>query len=192
MSHSSPSRKLILTIVEKLRFSDIEPFLVSLRQAGYEGSLVVFASRLSSQTLAGIKQYGAHVIPFRYFSVRYRRPALLIWPFWKWLFRQLDDFETRCALAKRVFSLASLRFVLFYEFLKSRPNMYDAVMLSDARDVFFQRDPFAWNDGPGLHAFLEDGQRTVATCPGNRTMAMQAFGPSVLEEIGDRVPSCAG
>src|SRR5262249_35916168 len=77
-------------------------------------------------------------------------------------------------------------------FLKNRPNMYDAVMLSDARDVFFQRDPFAWKNGPGLHAFLEGGQRTVATCPGNRTMAMQAFGPSVLEEIGDRVPSCAG
>src|SRR5262249_670571 len=192
MSHSSPSRKLILTIVEKLRFSDIEPFLVSLRQTGYDGSLVVFGSRLSSQTLANIKQYGARVIPFRYFSVRYRRPALLIWPFWKWLFRRTDSFEEKCVLAKRVFFLMSLRFILFYEYLLRHPNAYDRVLLSDVRDVFFQRDPFLSDYESGLHAFLEEKGRTIATCLGNRRMVIEAFGASMLDEIGDCEPSCAG
>jgi hypothetical protein len=192
MKESKPNSKLILTIVEKLRFSDIEPFLASLRQTGYDGSLVVFASRLSCQTLAGIKEYGARVIPFRYFSVRYRRPPLLFWPFWKWLFKRTDGFEKKCALAKRVFFLMSLRFIFFYEYLLQHRGRYDRIMLSDIRDVFFQRDPFSWNYEFGLHAFLEEKGRTIATCSWNRRMVEEAFGPSAFERIGDREPSCAG
>ncbi len=48
-----------------------------------------------------------------------------------------------------------MRFILYYEFLAEHRGEFENVLLTDSRDIFFQRDPFADNLGPGLHCFLE-------------------------------------
>jgi len=192
MNHSAPNRNLILTLVEKLTFSDIEPFFVSLRQTGYDGDLVVFASRLSADTIRRINQFGAQVISFSYFSVRYRRPPLLFWRIWRIVFSRMSDFDRKLKLAKKIFNLFFLRSILYYEYLEKHSGRYKRVLLTDCRDVLFQRDPFSRDYEIGWHAFLEGRDRTIGTCPWNRHMVTTCFGHDVLKALGEKEPSCAG
>jgi hypothetical protein len=66
------------------------------------------------------------------------------------------------------------------------------VLLTDCRDVYFQRDPFAGDLGPGLHAFLEAAVTTIGNNKSNTRMVTMAFGPKVLAELAPFTVSCAG
>ena len=183
---------LILSIVRKLSFDDLRPFLISLKRTGYTGEIVFFVSGLSSETAKRLQDFGVQLIPFDYFSVRMRRPELLLWPLWRRIFARMKTFEEKSALAKRVFFFMVLRHLLYYEFLMKNPERYATIVSTDCRDVFFQSDPFARNYEPGLHVFLEGKTRTIATCPGNRRMIHDAFGSELLPKLGSHEPSCAG
>jgi hypothetical protein len=183
---------LILSIVRKLSFEELRPFLLSLKRTGYAGEIVFFVSGLTAETTKRLQDFGVQLISFDYFSIRMRQPALLLWPLWRRMFARMQTFEEKSALARRVFFFMVLRHLLYYEFLARNPNHYASIMSTDCRDVFFQRDPFARNYDSGLNVFLEDQAATIATCPHNRQMVTDAFGSEMLARIGAHRPSCAG
>jgi len=86
----------------------------------------------------------------------------------------------------------SLRHALSYEYLSQHQDKFENVLLIDCRDVYFQRDPFSDNLGPGLHCFLEARTQTIGKCSSNRQMMLTAFGPAVVSELADAPVSCAG
>lgn len=117
---------------------------------------------------------------------------LLIWPFWRWVIGLLTSFEAKTAVARYVWFLFYLRFLLYYEFLVANPN-YDQIMITDVRDVWFQRDPFAWMHGEeGVFCFEEILGRTIGNCPSNSEMIREAVGPKRASLVSDCQVSCAG
>jgi len=186
------SSNLILSTVQRMDFGQLQPFLHSLRRHQYSGKIVFFVSGLSAETSQRLVESGVELVPFEYFSIRMRRPALLLWPLWRKRFSRMSTFEEKAALAKRVFFFMVLRHLLYYELLTQRTERYDRILLTDSRDVFFQKDPFSTAYESGLHAFLEGKGRTINTCSANRQMIVEAFGPEMLGTMGPFEPSCAG
>jgi hypothetical protein len=103
--------------------------------------------------------------------------------------------------------MSNTRYLAYQYFLNLHDDMYDFVILSDGRDVFFQRDPFTfhWCDlgsdcAATLHAFIEhtdvDGQngtsRTIASCLWNSRWILRCYGSHGLHEIGGNSIICSG
>jgi len=182
---------LILSAVHDLEYDDLAPFLESLRATGSQAKVHFFVARVSKKSLRKFESLGITLHPISYFSIRTRPPLMFFWPLWRRLLAT-GDFESKCQLAKRVFHLMGLRFIVYYEFLKNRSDSFDKILMTDCRDVYFQRDPFAEDLGPGVHCFLEAASQTLESSWRNREMLVDAFGPEVLAEMGNAPVSCAG
>ena len=78
-------------------------------------------------------------------------------------------------------------------YLRASDERHDRVMLTDVKDVFFQRDPFAFDDGgAALCVFEEDRSLRIADCPLNATWLVRAFGEVALGHLADRPILCSG
>jgi hypothetical protein len=192
LMRTNMKKNLILSVVHTMPFAAVEPFVVSLKRTGYTGDVVIFVSRVSRDAARGLKQNGIRVIPFQLLTVRMRQPIALLWPVWRRWLNSNRDFEWKCGLARRVLSLVFLRFVLFHDFLIAEGEAYDHVMLTDCRDVIFQRDPFTLKPDRALWAFLEAESQTIGQCPFNRRMLQDCFGPAILAELSRERVSCSG
>jgi len=91
------------------------------------------------------------------------------------------DFET--FMLQRVKAYSS--------FLDTTHIEYDTVIVTDLRDVLFQRDPstIAHSD---LDFFLEDESMSLRSCPHNSQKIIEGFGQECLDNIGENFISCAG
>ncbi len=183
---------LIISAVHDLEYDKMAPFLESLRQTGSTARVHLFVSNVSARSREKMEALGGVTTQvFNFLHFRRRRPLLLVWPLWKKILAS-RDLAGKCRLALPVFQFVALRHVLAYEFLLGRQDEFENVLLTDSRDVYFQRDPFSDNLGPGLHCFLEARTQIVETCRSNSKMVRTAFGPEVLAELAKAPVSCAG
>jgi hypothetical protein len=182
---------LILSAVHDLEYAKLEPFLRSLRATGSQARVHLFLSGVSDESRSKIEALGVTTQRFHYLHFRTRRPLLFFWPLWK---RTLAarDLTGKCRLAREIFQFVALRHALNYEYLRHHANTFHQVLLTDSRDVYFQRDPFSDHLEPGLHCFLEARTQIIGTCPSNAKMVRAAFGPDGLAELASAPVSCAG
>lgn len=158
----SAKRNVILTAATGYEFAVLKPFLVSLRKAGFTGRTCFFVGDLSAETRLLMQKLGAELYNFA--------------------FREVDDNLT----------MTSARFYLFYRFLLDNREAIDKVLLCDARDVVFQRDPFDFDMGNAVCCFQEDKGTSIRQSPINASWVRQAFGEQVLGELGHNPVSCVG
>ena len=85
-----------------------------------------------------------------------------------------------------------LRYFLYRNYLADSPRTFARILLTDVRDVIFQRDPFSYPWPDGFNATLEDRRTTVASCPFNAHWVREHLGPETLEAIGHNPVSCSG
>jgi hypothetical protein len=85
-----------------------------------------------------------------------------------------------------------LRYFLYLDYLRNCGTTYDRILISDVRDVVFQRDPFAFPWPDGVSCTLEDASATVGTCPFNARWVREHLGKDALDAIADRPVSCSG
>lgn len=184
-------QNLILSATHDMGYRELAPFLESLRATGSTAKVHLFMSGVDARSAKRIEAMGISIKRFHYLHFRRRRPLALLWPLWKKLLAA-RDLPEKCRLAGPVFYFASLRFVLYHEYLLKHQDQFENVLLTDCRDVYFQRDPFSENLGPGVHCFLEAKRQIIGKCPANSRMVRTAFGPEVLRELADAPVSCAG
>jgi hypothetical protein len=98
----------------------------------------------------------------------------------------------RAKLAAKISIPYVARFFRFFEFLASAPIAYRNVMLTDVRDVFFQRDPFDFDIGNRVNCFLEDERQTLGSERHNRAWLTTAYGEEVARSLADKPISCSG
>ena len=82
--------------------------------------------------------------------------------------------------------------MMYYLYLQEYGRRYSRVLLTDVRDVYFQRDPFDFPWDRDLCCFLEDQNVTILESRYNRQWVRSAAGEQALQEIGHETVSCSG
>ncbi|MEO8352977.1 MAG: hypothetical protein ABI680_14685 [Chthoniobacteraceae bacterium] len=185
-------RNLILTVAHRIKFPSIKPFFRSLRRTEFSGDLVVFGSGLDAETIRQIESFGGELIRFRFPGRHVSNRAARLWGLWKPLFASRLAQRNKERLAHAVFHLFYRRHLLYLDFLRAHENDYDKILLTDCRDVFFQADPFGWDQSPGLHVFLEEESNKLGTCKHHIRWLTSAYGADTLAQWRDNTVSCAG
>jgi hypothetical protein len=185
-------RSLIVGSVRRLSCADLYPFVESLRSTGYSGDCVFFSTSMSRSSLSYLHDHGIQTIPFYYPAIRNHQPLLYGWSLWKLLLNKLKSRELRLKIARLVWDLFFIRFLFARNFLTAHAE-YSQVMLTDVRDVVFQRDPFAWMENrKGVFCFEEKQGRTIGECNSNSRMVREIFGEEGWTEMRKCQISCAG
>ena len=191
-SVAAMKKSVILGVIRRLTPKSLSPFVESLRSTGYSGDCVFFSTSTSRATLDYLHDHGIQTIPFCYPAIRNHQPFLYGWNLWKLLLNRLNSRELQLKLARLVWDLFFVRFLLARNFLLAHPE-YTQVMLTDVRDVVFQRDPFEWMQGrKGVFCFEEMEGRTIGECKSNSRMVREAFGEEGLQKLRGFQISCAG
>ena len=185
-------RNLVLTTVHRIKSAALAPFFQSLKATGYEGDVVVFASGLDAASIRQLEEWGARVVPFRFWGKHVFNNVARLWWLWRLLFASGLSASAKERLAHFAFHLFYRRHLLYLGFLREYGSGYEAVFNTDCRDVFFQADPFGWEPAPGLHAFLEEEKNKLGTCPYHVEWLTSQFGAATLAPWTEVTVSCAG
>lgn len=160
----------ILGLAFGFGFDILKPFLYSLTRTDFNGELCLMVTNISSEIVNSLsileKNYKINIISFN--------------------FKDMD------------WSL--YRHVLYHNYLiehvkdKMNGSEYEKhnIMLTDTRDVVFQKDPFDFDINNSLCCFLEDKSQSINSCPYNSGWIKDIFGNNMLDEIGSNMISCAG
>jgi hypothetical protein len=201
----SGRHNVILGVAEGMAWAEIEPFVRSLRRTTYDGDVLLYTADLDPHTIDALRTADVEVLRMRraHLPARGRRltpydPRLarlhgrypaLVGRASRW---SRDPTSAAAALAAAISVRDIRRFFLYYRHVRSHGYAYENVMLTDVRDVIFQKDPFAFDIGGALHCYLEDTGRTLGSEPYNRRWLQTAFGQEVAHELRDRPIACAG
>ncbi len=171
-------KNIVLAAASGYQFAQIKPFIVTLKKSGFKGDLCLFISQADTDLLIQVKQLNVILIPFT-----------TAYPFNK------DLLDSKGLLPHKFsngISVKFLRYILYYLYLKKYGDNYSNVLISDIKDVIFQRDPFDFRIGDQLCCFLEEAGYTLATSPFNSGRILTHFGKEALQKIGNNQPSCSG
>lgn len=208
-------KNLILGLVKGYTFDKVKPFLISLKKTGFQGDVCFFVADLTPETISAIQEYGVKLQSFKewYLKIPLLKQGKLIWkkfyfynrlvnfyPFNRlnsWLVKTLTSLQPNPYVAKsnlvsKFVDIMGLRYPLYYLYLLEHGKNYSNVMITDVRDVLFQRDPFDFEIGDHLCCFFEEEGKTLRTGDANAVWLRDGFGAHVLDAIGDKKISCAG
>src|SRR5215475_155445 len=89
-------------------------------------------------------------------------------------------------------SVHARRYSIYADYLRARPDRFDQVMLSDVRDVVFQRHPFEGITSPKCHFFLEGAEQTIGQDPTNSRWVRGCGTAEQAEAVASCRISCSG
>ena len=89
-------------------------------------------------------------------------------------------------------SVHARRYAIYLDYLRGRLSGYDQVMMSDVRDVVFQRNPFDGIASPQCHFYLESAVRTIGEDPTNSRWVRGCFSAHEAERLAACRISCSG
>lgn len=139
-------------------------FAGSLVQTGFPGNIVfmVTDSNYRERSLAELEK--------QYPGVRFH------------LIPELDEYK----------DINCYRYRYYYDYLVSIDNEFDYVMLSDSRDVYFQRDISRYPFDAEIDLFLAEEEKLIGDCGINSGWIADLFGNPVLEELKQQPVLCSG
>jgi hypothetical protein len=169
-------KSIIMGIVSTYPLYYIKPFFTSLKKTGYAGDTVIFTHNIDSRTRTFLLHHKVKVIEYSN----------------NWPFVSDPNLVKSIPESRDVLSPNSLRYLLYNAYLQAHAAEYFHVMISDVRDVYFQKDPFGFNYPDGVCVFMEDNGTTIGLQKHNRYWIETGFGKEILEEIFNRPISCSG
>lgn len=159
-------RQLVMGLAANYDVTDLAPFVLSLRESGYEGDVALLTYGCTAETAAFLRSHAVRMVPFT---------SLAAMPM--------------SMNSARMFRYLDLMIELF---LNAPDNLaYSRIFLTDIRDVVFQGSPFQ-NAPDGRVLFFLETQRTIGACPINADWMARAYGHEVLSELAAQPVSCAG
>lgn len=192
----------------------IMPFLKSLRATSYEGRICLLVGDMSVKSQDQLRTvaddvidldglygkelaaYGLKGVANQLAKLREMRGGRR---FYASLFQLLLKRASparrealRRDLEKRLEGFQSLRYTHYLDYIRQSAPRADYIMLSDVRDVIFQRDPFDHPFSNDLEVFLESPSITIGSEPFNRSWIEHLYGEKVLQELIPNTVCCSG
>lgn len=168
-------KNLILSIVKNYDFPFVEPFFKSLAKFAFNVEVVIFCSNsVSNMTKKQLRKYCSQLV---YFDDQF--------PF-------IEIYEKSFIDIPELITINNYRFLLYLVYLKTNKSKYNSVMLTDVRDVIFQKNPFDEIRKNEISFFLEDNSQTFANSELNTQWYEDAFNIKISNTMLNEVVSCAG
>lgn len=161
------ARNLVIGFAVGYDKHQLAPFVLSLKETGFAGDIVLFVSETPPDTIAWLAAQGVQVEPvelFRYIAFHLAHAR----------FFAIEQFLSR------------------FEPPWPGAGRYQAVFMADVRDVVFQSDPFAALAGRDLVCFLESRSSSLGRCDSNSVWIRNMFGEKTLADLHDQPISCVG
>jgi hypothetical protein len=167
---------LILGIVDNYTSYELAPFIRTLRDTDFDGHLCLLAGpRTSVGARAFLVRHGAEVI-------RYDDGFPFI---------SSPHPENIQALPHPI-HIYNFRHFLYLDYLLKHPGRFRNVLITDVRDVFFQRSPFDLVVADKIHVAMENPSISLGECEWNRGWLRAGFGDQAVAALADEQISCAG
>lgn len=199
-------RQIILASATGYSWAAIEPFVNSLRTSGYAGDLLMLVDDARGSTAARLRREGIFVLPV---TARIRRTStnaarLLFNRRWRSVYAAAWRFcdalpvavatrrDLKIALGHRLHHIACSRYFHYYQWLRRHGGGYAEAMLTDVRDVIFQRDPFSYPLRSPLRFSLEHPSVTIGGQINNAQWIGHSYGPEALARVAHHRVSCSG
>jgi hypothetical protein len=181
---------LILTTCANYQRTELEVFVISLRKHVKNAQLVVFTNNVGTETQWWLREQGAILVPMqiggwkrgvfnRFAKLTSRNPL-------RYIPRVFAN-----ELAFHTASLMSLRFLYYRKWLEHAYHDYRKVLITDCRDVVFQKDPFPYITSREVIFFLES--KPIDYGPkSNRYWLDQVYTRSESDFLTGMLVACAG
>ncbi|MDC0524555.1 hypothetical protein OAN82_00220 [Pelagibacteraceae bacterium] len=96
-----------------------------------------------------------------------------------------------CKIIKTSISKKNIQFERYKIFSNYVHNtQYNNILLCDARDIYFQQDPFKYDYRGSINFFLEDYK--IKRCPYNSNWIIKTYGKSEFDKILNKTILCSG
>src|SRR5262245_58534109 len=129
-------KNLILAISYGYSYEQLYPVLQSLKETCFDGEIVIFVGGTNAATMNCLRHAGVQlktfIYPFKRAHAK-RNPLYRLWPLAQLFIGRLDSPESIARWSFPFHNILSLRFLLYYWFLRSRPNRYRHIFLTDLR-----------------------------------------------------------
>lgn len=172
-------KNAILGTIANYHFNDIAPFALSLKNTGYTGELILFYRNVDQTTLEQLTSLGVTLIPFTDEFPYVTNP--------NWTQRGVVP-----AVFNRKLHVFSMRYIPYYLYLINCQETYDQLMLTDVRDVVFQKDPFAFPIDGQLCSFLEAENWPIEKSNFNGDEIRLGYGLEAYNQVKQELISCCG
>lgn len=184
-------RNLVMGAVKGYSFSQLRPFVLSIRQSGFKGDVCLIYSGLSADTLEKLRNLEVVLVPMQYRG----NGALNSWSrFWK-LIKPVMIFLGKSAagrlIMKNITPLQTSRFYNYNDFLRRNRAKYKNVLVTDVRDVIFQADPFRKFSTTKVQCYEEDRDLSEDT-QFNLPWIHALFGDAAAGSFKDAKIVCSG
>jgi hypothetical protein len=127
----------------------------------------------------------------------YAGDVIIIVNFWNWrlqsYLRPFDVTPYRMWTTRRIHGPAAThRYEFYARIARQNRDRYDEMMVTDTRDVLFQRHPFADITSSACHYYLEHSTRTVGEEPTNLRWTKLFLRPDQAAAVSRHRVSCCG
>jgi hypothetical protein len=167
---------LILTISDNYNFFHLSRFFLSLFKTSFKGKAVLYAGpNTGTSSIKKLRSIGVEVIQYKAAFPYIDTPHLAN-------FKQLPE----------PIHIYNFRHFLYLDYILKHEEQFSKVLLTDVRDVVFQRDPFDFDMDNALYVAMESRSRKIADCQYNSAWIRNGYGKDVMLEMAPHIISCAG
>lgn len=196
---------LVLGAATGYTWEQIKPFIITLKNTKYDGDIILLVDPSINPDFEkildeyNVKNY--KVQTFRRFwpkgllEKRFTRKIKYFHWFYPRIIKYLPlQYEVRVDLIGRCLaffsSIAISRYYYYWKLIRN--SQYDNILITDVRDVIFQKDPFDYEYKDGLNVAIESDRFRLIDENINRRWIKILYGEKVLQEIGYNLISCSG
>lgn len=158
------AKDLIISGASNYGWKELQYWVNSIKKTGFKGDIVVAATNISAENINKLAQEGVNV--FAYGTKT------------NW------GFENTNKQAPHV-----ERFIFIWDYLRRNPDTYRYVVVTDARDVIFQKDPTEYLEKKLLTKSYVASSEGLAYKdePWGSKNLLDTFGPFVYDELKDKL-----
>lgn len=162
---------LILSLALNYNFTQIENFIFSLNKSHYKGKVILFTYTISQVYEQLLSFYNVNVIELNF--------TYPFYPFNHTLYPISESNVLKCLYYYKGKSFVTYRYFIYKLFIKYYGKYYNHILITDIRDVLFQKNPFQWNIERGIYLIEEHPTRNIGSDKSN-IMFVEKYKPSKL------------